>query len=133
MVKQLLQAIKMVPKLIAFFGRANLNYKDMAFLSASLRKKGLPNLVKITSGDVPAVSAGFDLGKLISIDAVNSLKIRGSYGVYGCITSQFLFIPVLIRPQPEVHFSTTEVYPFLCTIPKCESRFDNGRKRLSLT
>jgi len=86
-------------KLIAFFGRVNLNYRDMAFLSASLRKEGSTQFGENNKwGMFPAVSAGFDIGKLISIDAVNSLKIRGSYGVTGALPpssylSQFLYGP----------------------------------------
>ena len=86
-------------KLIAFFGRVNLNYKDYAFLSASLRREGSTQFGENNKwGMFPAVSAGLDVGKLIDIPKVNSLKVRASYGVTGALPpssylSLFLYGP----------------------------------------
>ena len=86
-------------KLIAFFGRANLNYNDMAFLSASLRREGSTQFGENNKwGMFPAVSAGLDISKLTDIAHVNSLKLRGSYGITGALPpssylSQFLYGP----------------------------------------
>ena len=46
----------------------------------------------------PAVSAGLDVGKLVEIPKVNSLKVRASYGVTGALPpssylSLFLYGP----------------------------------------
>ena len=86
-------------KLIAFFGRANLNYNDMAFLSASMRREGSTQFGENNKwGMFPAVSAGLDISKLTDIAHVNSLKLRGSYGITGALPpssylSQFLYGP----------------------------------------
>jgi len=85
--------------LVAFFGRVNLNYKDFAFLSASLRREGSTQFGENNKwGDFPAVSAGLDVGKLLTLPKINSLKVRASYGVTGALPpssylSQFLYGP----------------------------------------
>jgi len=86
-------------RLIAFFGRLNLNYNDYAFISASLRREGSTQFGENNKwGMFPAVSAGIDLGKLKDIPLVNSLKLRGSYGITGALPpesylSLFLYSP----------------------------------------
>jgi TonB-dependent starch-binding outer membrane protein SusC len=86
-------------RLIAFFGRVNLNYNDIAFLSASLRREGSTQFgVNNKWGMFPAVSAGFDISRVTDIPHVNSLKIRASYGITGALPprsylSQFLYGP----------------------------------------
>ncbi len=86
-------------RLIAFFGRVNLNYKDMAFLSASLRREGSTQFGENNKwGMFPAVSAGLDVTRVIDIPSVNTLKLRGSYGVTGALPpssylSLFLYGP----------------------------------------
>lgn len=86
-------------RLVAFFGRLNLNYKDFAFLSASLRREGSTQFGENNKwGMFPAVSAGLDISRLTSLPGVNSLKLRGSYGVTGALPpnsylSLFLYGP----------------------------------------
>ncbi|MEJ1241758.1 SusC/RagA family TonB-linked outer membrane protein [Chryseolinea sp. T2] len=71
-------------KLVAFFGRANLNFSDNYFVSVSARYEGSSRFGANNKwGLFPAASAGVTLSNLIEIPAVNSLKIRGSYGVTG--------------------------------------------------
>jgi len=73
-------------KLVAFFGRVNLNYNNLAYLSASLRREGSSQFGPNNKwGYFPAVSAGIDLNKLMTIPSVNTLKLRGSYGVTGSL------------------------------------------------
>ena len=73
-------------KLVAFFGRLNLNYNNIAFLSASLRREGSSQFGPNNKwGYFPAVSAGVDLNKFINIPGVSTLKLRGSYGVTGAL------------------------------------------------
>ena len=87
-------------KLVAFFGRLNLNYNDVAFLSASLRREGSTQFGENNKwGMFPAVSAGLDINKLVHLDNINNLKVRASYGVTGALPpgsylSQFLWGPV---------------------------------------
>lgn len=86
-------------KLVAFFGRLNLNYNDLAFLSASLRREGSTQFgVNHKWGMFPAVSGGLDVNKLAALPKVNNLKLRASYGVTGALPpgsylSQFLWGP----------------------------------------
>ncbi len=71
-------------KLVAFFGRANLNIGGNYFVSASARYEGSSRFGANNKwGLFPAVSAGVTLSNLIDIPTVNSLKLRGSYGVTG--------------------------------------------------
>ncbi len=87
-------------KLIAFFGRLNLNYNDLAFLSASLRREGATQFGANNKwGMFPAISGGIDVNKLfIKSSLINNLKVRASYGVTGALPpgpylSQFLWGP----------------------------------------
>ena len=71
-------------KLAAFFGRANVNFKNNFFFSASARYEGSSRFGKNNQfGFFPAVSAGVTLSNLFDIPAVNTLKLRASYGVTG--------------------------------------------------
>ncbi|MEO6455341.1 MAG: SusC/RagA family TonB-linked outer membrane protein [Ginsengibacter sp.] len=97
--KAVITSYKNGSRLIAFFGRANLNYKDLAFLSASLRREGSTQFGENNKwGMFPALSAGLDINKLIDIPHVNALKLRASYGITGALPpnsylSQFLYGP----------------------------------------
>ncbi|MFI5139859.1 MAG: SusC/RagA family TonB-linked outer membrane protein [Sphingobacteriales bacterium] len=72
--------------LISLFGRVNLNYDNIAFLSASLRRDGSTQFGGNSHwGYFPAVSAGLDISKLVEIPSVSNLKLRGSYGVTGAL------------------------------------------------
>lgn len=73
-------------RLVAFFGRLNLNYDNKAFLSASLRREGSSQFGPNNKwGYFPAVSAGVDLNKFFTLNNVNTLKLRASYGVTGAL------------------------------------------------
>ncbi len=73
-------------KLISFFGRVNLNYDNVAFFSASLRRDGSSEFGTNNQwGLFPSVSAGLDISKLITMPAVSNLKLRGSYGITGAL------------------------------------------------
>jgi iron complex outermembrane receptor protein len=85
--------------LIAFFGRLNLNYNDIAFLSASLRREGSTQFGENNKwGMFPAVSAGFDFGKAYDLPAVNSLKLRASYGITGALPGGSYYSLLLVGP-----------------------------------
>lgn len=81
-----ISSYKNASKLVAFFGRLNLNYHDWAFLSASLRREGSTQFGENNKwGMFPAVSVGADLARVIDIPSVNSLKLRASYGLTGAL------------------------------------------------
>jgi TonB-dependent starch-binding outer membrane protein SusC len=85
-------------KLIAFFGRVNLNYDNLVYLSASFRHEGSTRFGANNAwGDFPAVSAGVDLKRLVTgnVPFINALKLRGSYGITGALPpSSYLSLPV---------------------------------------
>lgn len=76
-------------RLIAFFGRVNLNFSNNYFLTASLRREGTSRFgTENRWGLFPAVSAGVNLSNLFSIAGVDNLKLRVGYGVTGNIPSE---------------------------------------------
>jgi TonB-linked SusC/RagA family outer membrane protein len=71
-------------RLIAFFGRVNLNYDDTYFLTASLRREGSSRFGENNKwGWFPAVSGGVTLTNLFETEAIDNLKLRVGYGVTG--------------------------------------------------
>ena len=71
-------------KLGAYFGRVNLNYKDFAFLSSSLRREASSRFGENNRwGNFWAVSGGIDIDKMFDISKINQLKVRAGYGVTG--------------------------------------------------
>jgi iron complex outermembrane receptor protein len=73
-------------KLVAFFGRLNLNWDNYAYLSASVRQEGSTQFGPNNKwGLFPAVSAGVDLKKVLKITTFDALKLRTSYGVTGSL------------------------------------------------
>lgn len=71
-------------KLIAFFGRVNLNYQETYFLMASARYEGSSKFGADNKwGLFPAVSGGVELTKFLNIDFMDNLKLRVNYGVTG--------------------------------------------------
>lgn len=86
-------------KLIAFFGRVNLNYDNTYFLSASLRREGSTRFGEGNKwGNFPGISGGVDIGKFISIPKVDQLKIRASYGITGAMPAQSYLSQQLYGP-----------------------------------
>lgn len=73
-------------RLVAFFGRVNLNWNNLAYVSASLRREGSTMFGTNNKwGYFPAVSAGLDIAKIAKLDMFNNLKFRASYGVTGSL------------------------------------------------
>ena len=83
-------------RLVAFFGRLNLNYNDIVFLSASLRREGSTQFGANNKwGMFPAVSVGADANKFLKVSSINNLKVRASYGVTGALPpSAYLSLPL---------------------------------------
>ena len=71
-------------KLIAFFGRVNLNFNNTYFLMASARYEGSSRFgIANKWGLFPAISGGADLSKLLNVSAIDNLKLRANYGITG--------------------------------------------------
>jgi iron complex outermembrane receptor protein len=70
--------------LAAYFGRINLNYKDLAFFSSSLRREASSRFgANNRWGNFWAVSGGFDIDRMFDIPNIDQLKFRAGYGVTG--------------------------------------------------
>lgn len=73
-------------KLIAFFGRVNLNVNSTWFMTASARYEGSSRFGADNKwGLFPAIGGGVDLAKLINLSFFDNLKIRGNYGITGAL------------------------------------------------
>jgi len=92
-----IKSFKNASKLVAFFGRVTANYKNFAFLAASLRREGSTQFGPNNRwGNFPAVSGGLDFARLTDIPKVNTLKLRASYGVTGSLPPySYLSMPTL--------------------------------------
>jgi len=71
-------------RVIGFFGRANLNFNDDFFLSASVRRDGSTRFGTNNKwGTFGAISGGANLVNLLGISGPDQLKLRVGYGVTG--------------------------------------------------
>jgi len=71
-------------KLIAFFGRVNVNVNDTWFVTASARYEGSSRFgVDNQWGLFPAVGGGAELADFINVSFIDNLKLRVNYGVTG--------------------------------------------------
>jgi len=71
-------------KLIAFFGRVNVNINSTWFVTASARYEGSSRFGADSRwGLFPAVGGGVDLASMINVSFIDNLKIRGNYGLTG--------------------------------------------------
>ncbi len=87
-------------KLVAFFGRVNLNIAETYFLSASVRQEGSTRFgAEQKWGTFPALSGGVELANFLGVAAVDNLKFRASYGVTGNIPSQSYISLLRFGPQ----------------------------------
>ena len=109
---------KNASRLAAFFGRVNLNYNNIAFLSATLRREGGTQFGENNKwGMFPALSGGLDISMLVTIPNVDQIKLRGSYGITGSLPPQsYLSIPVFgINPGREFPYGSDWLAPYLPT------------------
>jgi len=80
-------------KLVAFFGRMNLNFNNRFFLNASLRKEGSSRFGSSNKwGLFPAFGGGMDIIK--GRGFIDNLKFRLGYGITGNLpTESYLSLP----------------------------------------
>lgn len=90
-------------KVIAFFGRINLNISDIWFLTASARYEGSSRFGADNKwGLFPSIGGGVDISKLVNLSMFDNLKVRASYGITGAdIGNSYLS---LIRLGPQGNF-----------------------------
>ncbi len=86
-----ISSYKNTSKLIAFFGRANLNYDDTYFFQGIYRYEGSSRFGTNNEwGDFFGLSAGAELAKLMEAPDVDRLKLRVSYGRTGALPANDL-------------------------------------------
>jgi iron complex outermembrane receptor protein len=82
--KGVLYSYKNSNKLIAFFGRVNLNINNTYFVMASARYEGSSKFgANEKWGLFPAISGGVDVSKFLTVSWLDNLKVRANYGVTG--------------------------------------------------
>ncbi|NQU81981.1 MAG: SusC/RagA family TonB-linked outer membrane protein [Bacteroidetes bacterium] len=71
-------------KLIAFFGRVNMNINNIWFLTASARYEGSSRFgAENRWGLFPAIGGGAELASFLNVSFIDNLKLRASYGLTG--------------------------------------------------
>ncbi|MCH7412730.1 SusC/RagA family TonB-linked outer membrane protein [Belliella sp. R4-6] len=66
------------------FGRANFNFRNIYFFSATLRAETYSGFgAQNQTGYFPAFSAGADLSQIFDMGPFNQFKLRGSFGIVG--------------------------------------------------
>ncbi len=99
-------------RLIAFFGRANLNWDQTWFLSLSGRYEGSSKFGADNKwGFFPGISAGVELANFINSSSVNNLKFRASYGETGQNLRDSYLSQVVVEPSGNSFFYNGEYVP----------------------
>jgi TonB-linked SusC/RagA family outer membrane protein len=76
-------------KVVAFFGRFNLNIGENIFVNGSLRREGSSKLGTDNQwGSFPAIGAGINLSNFLNFNFLNELKFRTGFGVTGALPDQ---------------------------------------------
>ncbi len=87
--KAFVSSYKHKSRLIAFFGRLSLSFKDTYFATATLRREGSSKFGPNNRwGLFPGVSGGVNVTNLVGIPGVDRLKVRAGYGVTGNAPSE---------------------------------------------
>ena len=97
-------------KLIAFFGRVNVNLSNTWFLTASARYEGSSRFGADQKwGLFPAIGGGADISKLLNISAFDNLKVRVNYGVTGNQPASSYLSLLRLGPQGNFFYNGTFV------------------------
>ena len=79
-----ISSYKNTNRLVAFFGRANLNFDETYYLSATFRREGASKFgVDNRWGLFPGVSAAVVLTNLFDVSGLDFLKLRAGFGITG--------------------------------------------------
>jgi len=108
--KGTITSFKDYEKLIAFFGRVNVNLNSTFFVTASARYEGSSRFGTNNKwGLFPAIGGGADLSKLINVSAIDNLKLRVNYGVTGNRPSESYLSSLRLGPQGNFFYNGTFV------------------------
>ncbi|HUX55894.1 MAG TPA: SusC/RagA family TonB-linked outer membrane protein [Bacteroidales bacterium] len=104
--RSIVDSDKNTNKLIAFFGRLNLNINNLWFITASARYEGSSRLGANKKWSIfPALGGGIDLSNTININWVNFLKLRANYGITGNQPSANYLSRYLLEPMYPVYMN----------------------------
>jgi len=93
-------------KLIAFFGRVNLDINGMWFVSASARYEGSSRFGSAEKwGLFPAISGGVDISSLLNVSFIDNLKLRANYGITGNRPSESYLSLLRLGPQGNFYYN----------------------------
>jgi TonB-dependent starch-binding outer membrane protein SusC len=93
-------------KLIAFFGRVNVNVNSTWFVTASARYEGSSRFGTNNKwGLFPAIGGGADLSKLINVSFIDNLKLRVNYGITGNRPSDSYLSLLRLGPQGNFYYN----------------------------
>jgi TonB-dependent starch-binding outer membrane protein SusC len=93
-------------KLIAFFGRVNVNLNNTWFVTASARYEGSSRFGADQKwGMFPAIGGGADISKLLNIDFIDNLKLRVNYGVTGNQPAESYLSLLRLGPQGNFYYN----------------------------
>ena len=71
-------------RLVGFFGRVSASWREIAFLTANIRRDGSSMFGENNKwGNFGGLSAGLDFAKIFDLGTFNQLKFRGGYGTTG--------------------------------------------------
>ncbi len=97
-------------KLVAFFGRVNMNVNDVFFMTASARYEGSSRFGADNKwGLFPAIGGGVDLASFIDADYIDNLKLRANYGLTGNQPSENYLSLLRFGPQGNFFYNGTFV------------------------
>lgn len=111
---QAMDSYKSSSTLVGFFGRVNLNWKDIVFLTGNFRRDGSSMFGENNKwGNFGGVSAGVDVAQFFESKVVNRLKLRGGYGVTGNLPPEPYLSQLLFGPGGDKFFYNGEfIQPF---------------------
>lgn len=93
-------------KLIAFFGRVNLNISSKYFITASARYEGSSRFgLNDKWGLFPAIGGGVDLASMINVSFLDNLKIRANYGMTGSQPKDSYISLLRLGPQGNFYYN----------------------------
>lgn len=93
-------------RLIAFFGRVNVNVNDTYFFSISARQEGSSRFGENSKwGLFPAVSGAVDISQIANLGPLANLKLRASYGRTGAIPGESYLSLQRYGPQGNFYYN----------------------------
>ncbi len=95
-------------KLIAFFGKASLNFNNLWFFTASARYEGSSRFGSSAKwGLFPSLGTGIELANLLNVSSISSLKLRMGYGITGNQPKESYLSLTHMNPSGSIFYNGT--------------------------